>query len=192
MIKKVIGLLILPYFIFMFLEGCWNSQCDRRETRNITDINMLHLSDSILGSYQSIILEMKYESYFVTNFKPDLLRKAYARKIKEDFCFEGYSNPIENISIISSNDFDSNYRAGKELNEKFIINNERLSETNFQSIGADNYWQVPNSIYLYNDSIPSLDSIHTLYFNIYCADGKTYLDTLENVNLNRTINRYYF
>tara|TARA_B110000977_G_scaffold36038_2_gene48202 strand:- start:3057 stop:3623 length:567 start_codon:yes stop_codon:yes gene_type:complete len=185
MIKKVLGLLFLPYLIFMFLEGCFSNYCDRKETRNITKIEMYHEKDTV-SLNETILLEMEYESYFVNNFKLDILSKASARSVSFDHCFEGFSNPIQVVSIISSRNFNAGYMAGSELNSLFGQSNSRnnLDEFNYQP-NEYNYWEN-NKINFYNDDLPTLDSIHTLYFNIYCADGKTYLDTLPNVNLNRT------
>lgn len=192
MLKKIIGLLFLPYLTFMLLEGCWDSQCDRRETRNITNLILTHQTDTIAGSYQSIILDMEYESYFVNNFRLDILPKTYAKSIEFDPCFQGFSNPIERVSVISSSDFDSDHLAGSEINSLFSHNytDKNLDDFDFNPYHGDYY--VSSQINIYNDSTPTLDSIHTLYFDIYCADGKTYLDTLQNVNLNKTVNRNYY
>jgi len=140
---------------------------------------------------ENIILDMDYESYFVNNYKPDLIRKAYAKSVAYDPCFEGFSNPIESISISSANDFNLDYLAGNEINSLFKHN---YSDNNLANYEFNPYsvYEIDNQIIIYNVSTPSLDSIHTLYFNIYCADGKTYLDTLNNVNLNRTNNFYYY
>jgi hypothetical protein len=192
MIKKTLGLLFLPYLIFMLIEGCYNTPCDRKETRNITNLSMIHLKDSTRNS-ERMLLDMEYESYFVNNYRLDLMKKAYARSLAPDPCFEGFSNPIETVSIISANDFDTEHLTGTELNNLFghEYSRKKLNNFDFNPFLGDNSY-VSNQILIYNDSIPTLDSIHTLYFNIYCADGKTYLDTLTNVNLNRTNNWYYY
>jgi|TARA_B110000114_G_scaffold170948_1_gene196259 hypothetical protein len=192
MIKKILGLLFLPYLLFMFLEGCFRNYCDRKETRNITKIEMYHEKDTV-SLNETILLEMEYESYFVNNFKLDILPKASSKSVSFDPCFEGFSNPIQVVSIISSSNFNAGHMAGSELNSLFGQSNSRdnLDEFNYQPNEKLNDWE-DNKINFYNDDLPTLDSIHTLYFNIYCADGKTYRDTLPNVNLNRTRTRYHY
>ena len=190
MTKKIIVLLFLPYLTFMFLEGCYNNQCDRRETRNITDLYLTHQVES--DSSELIFIQTKYESYFVNNYKINVLPKTYARDIDLNPCFEGYSNPIKTISITSANDYDSYNLAGSEINGLFVYSNSNKKLDQFEMPSSYNYSSDDTELIIYNGYVPTLDSIHTLYFNIYCADGKTYLDTLTNVNLNRTNNWNYY
>ena len=193
MIKKALLILILPYLALMLIESCnYPDYCVRKETRNITDIFFKHYFDPQPFNPDLIILKMKYESYFVSNFQVNILNKSYARSEPEynpNGCFEGFSNAIKQIKIKSLNDFDSGYLAGSELNPLFKddLYNDTIKNDNFD--WSNLYLPIPNSFTLYNFKKPTIDSIHTLFFEVNLEDGQTFYDTLINVNLNRTFRR---
>lgn len=196
MIKKVFLLLLAPYISFMIIESCGNSyfRCDRKETRNITNIYLQYEKHPDPNPFyrDQMRLNTEYDSYFVSNFRFNLLNKSYARSIDIPInpCFQGFSNPLSAISITSSNNFNSNFPAGAELNPLFVggYYYDTLSKNNFEWENAD--VQNSNGFLIYNFEIPSIDTLHTLYFKVSLETGEVYFDTLEQVNLLRTHQNY--
>ena len=189
MIKKGLYILTLPYLFLILLEGCNKQYNQRGETRNITDVFLEYRQATDLYNPDVIILNMEYESYFVSNFRVDILNKSYAKSLPEpnpNGNFEGFSNPFESISIKSANDYSSTKLAGAELNKIFVENffGDTIYNNSFN--WEQSYRKIPDSFGIQNLSMPTIDSIHTLFFEIKLSDNQIFRDTLVNVNLNKT------
>lgn len=191
----------LLYFIpltLLFLISCDSTlfgdgrRCDRKETRTITNIFFNYNRDfSQPNATNFINLNREYESYFVNKYGNSKLQGNYSLSINLENCFEGYSNEILTVSIKSLMDFSSSYRTGSELNSLFYsyFSDKPVSESDFNQNGYRYYESTDNLIPFYTQQKPSLDSIHTLIFTVRLADGQLFYDSLQNVNLNRTLRR---
>lgn len=189
MIKKALLLLLLPYSVFIYLESC-NKPCEHPETRNIIGISMRSYN-GYASNRNTLQMFINYESLYVQNFQFNLTNKAMARSQDLNPCFNKLINPIDSISVVSSQDFNSTYTANTELNGFFRVHNQisivSLKEYKYdinlenQSYYDDNLFT--NSVSFINDSLPSLDSIHNLCVTVYCRTGEVFKDSLIGVNL---------
>lgn len=189
MIKKALLLLLLPYSVFIYLESC-NKPCEHPETRNITGITMQ--SDTYYSINRTTLrMTLNYESLYVQNFQFNLTNKAMALSQVYDPCFNKLVNPIDSISVVSAQDFNSSFASNTELNSLFSVLNQSsmilLKDYSYDiNIDNTNYYDddfYVNSISFINDSIPTIDSVHDLSIKIYCRTGEIFEDSLIGVNL---------
>lgn len=189
MIKKALILLTIPYLAFVYLESC-NKPCDHPETRNITGIDMTY-SSGFMSNQNSLIMNINYESIYAQNFQFNLTNKALALSQVFDPCFNRLVNPIDSVSVVSTNDFNLSFPANSELNSLFRVNDQPsvlllkdyrydVNEENIYYYDSDLY---ETSVRFSNDSLPTLDSIHNLCITVYCSNGEVFKDSVLGINL---------
>lgn len=188
MIKKVILILTLPTFVFIYLESC-NKPCEHKETLQIINIDSDYFSDYTTKNRNIAQLFLTYESYFVQNFSFNLTNKSYAMS-KVENCFNELLNPIDSISITSKNSFSNSYPPYSELNKLFRVSNSsnyylnnftyNYHESNYEE---DVQGEKKTEFKFINDSLPTLDSIHNLCITIYCRNGESFKDSIIEINL---------
>ena len=192
---------IVPLIIIIFiLSNCDSSlnrnhsRCDRKETREITNVYYSKYAPrEPFTKYSSIVMNLEFNSYYVNNFSLLKPSKQIALSPVFDPCFEGYSNEIVSISIRSQMDFDSLHPAGTELNSLFISQYSRLDLSKFslENQGYE-YGQVSTIFNFYTKFSPMQDSIHTLLITTKLADQQLFYDTLQQVNMNNIVHYNFY
>lgn len=189
MIKKVILILTLPTLVFIYLESC-NKECTHIETLTISGIDTkIELDTS--KDRNEIAFFLNFESYFVSNFQFSLTNKALALTQRRENCFNKLLNPIDSISIISTNNFSVSFPANSELNSQFHVNNipnRKVANFKYDVYSSDYDENIGGIFYetkykFQNDSLPTLDSIHDLCITVYCENGDVFKDSLIGINL---------
>lgn len=189
MIKKALLLLLLPYSVFIYLESC-NKPCEHPETRNIIGISMRSFN-GYASNRNTLQMFINHESLYVQNFHFNVTNKAMAFSQVFDPCFNKLVNPIDSISVVSSQDFNGSFRANTELNSlfrvfnqsSFVFLNDYTYDLNEEEFGYYEDDLFTNSVSFINDSLPTLDSIHNLCVTVYCRTGEVFKDSLIGVNL---------
>ena len=108
-----------------------------------------------------------------------------------DPCFNQLINPIDSVSVVSSNNFSTSFPAHSELNSLFRVFNQTTAlmlneynydiENDYEDFYYGNLYET--SVRFMNDSLPTLDSIHNLCVTVYCSNGEVFKDSVRGINL---------
>ena len=189
MFKKAVFLLTIPYLACIYLESC-NKPCEHPETRNITGITM-SFDSGFMSTRNTLAMNINYESLYASNLQFDLTTKAMAFSPEYDPCFNQLINPIDSVSVVSSNNFSTSFPAHSELNSHFRVFNQTTAlmlneynydiENDYEDFYYGNLYET--SVRFMNDSLPTLDSIHNLCVTVYCSNGEVFKDSVRGINL---------